>query len=156
MNNRYFWGTPHTDTDVNAFEAAARGRIHDIAAGAFAAVAAVDRAIEQITRRSSALLQFDLILAATALFVTYRLAPVPDAAFLQLNRWSLGLALISCLLLLPNLALLWADGKTHANPREAYLLSMGVHKTRAARFTIALVLSFVAIFLMLLSATRLG
>ena len=66
------------------------------------------------------------------------------------------LAIFSCVLMLPNLALVWgSDAAAHTRqPREAYLLLMGVHKVRAARYTFALVFSFAAAVLTLVSLTQ--
>jgi hypothetical protein len=158
MTNRYFWGTPHTETDVNSFEVAFRDRAVDMAAGKFAAAAAADHALEILVRRSSALLQFNVLLAGVTLLFAYKLAAPPSALFLQLSHWGFVLALASAILLLPNLALIWpsADANIHRSPREAYLFSMNIYKMRAARYTIAIGLSFVAIALLLISITQLA
>jgi hypothetical protein len=158
MTNRYFWGTPHTDTDVNKFEAAFRDRAFDAAAGRYAAADAVDHALEILTRRSSTLLQFNALLAGVTLLFAYKLAAPPSTLFLQLSHWGFVAALVSCILLLPNLALIWPsiDGKAHRNAREAYLFSMNIYKMRAARYTMAIVLSFLAIAFALISITQLA
>lgn len=158
MKNRYFWGTPHTDTDVNAFEAAMRERAEDEAAGKFAAVHAVERALEQVSRRSTGLLQFNALAALVMMMLAYKLGSAAPALFMQFNRWGIALALVSCVLLLPNLALLWASGaaSTVRQPHEAYLLAMNVHKMRAARYTFALVFSFIAAVLTVVSLTQMA
>jgi hypothetical protein len=156
MTNRYFWGTPHTDTDVNTFEAAFRDRAFDTAAGKFAAADAADRALETLTRRSSTLLQFNVLLAGVTLLFAYKLTTPPGALFLQFSHWGFVLALVSSILLVPNLALIWpsAEANIHRSPREAYLFSMSIYKMRAARYTIAIVASFLAIAFALISITQ--
>lgn len=156
MKNRLFWGTPHTDTDVDGFEAAMRERANDEAAGKFAAVHAVNKSLEGISRRSIGLMQFDALLAMVMLLLAYKLGTAAPEMFSQLNRWGFALAIFSCALLLPNLALVWgSDPAAHTRqPREAYLLLMGVHKMRAARYTFALVFSFAAAVMTLISLTR--
>lgn len=158
MRNRLFWGTPHTDTDVNAFEAAMRERAEDEASGKFAAVHAVEKSLESISQRSIGLLQFNALLALVMLLLAYRLGTAAPEIFMQLNRWAFVLALFSCVLMLPNLALVWGSNPaTHARqPREAYLLLMGVHKVRAARYTFALLFSFVAAVLTVASLTQMN
>ena len=156
MKNRLFWGTPHTDTDVNGFEAAMRERAEDEAAGKFAAVHAVTKSLDSISKRSIGLMQFDALLALVMMLLAYRLGTAAPELFLQLNRWGFVLALFSCVLLLPNLALVWgSDPAAHTRqPRTAYLLLMGVHKMRAARYTFALVFSFGAAVLTLVSLSQ--
>ena len=156
MKQRLFWGTPHTDTDVNRFEAAMRERAEDEAAGKFAAVHAVEKSLESISRRSLGLMQFDALLAMVMMLLAYKMGTAAPEMFSQLNRWGFVLAIFSCALMLPNLALVWgSDASAHTRqPREAYLLLMGVHKVRAARYTFALVFSFVAVVLTLLSLAQ--
>lgn len=155
--NRLFWGTPHTDTDVNNFETAIRERAADEAAGKFAAVHAVGKSLEDITRRSMGLMQFDVLLALVMMLLAYKAGSAAPELFTQLNRWGFGLSLFSCALLLPNLALVWGSSPAATRqPREAYLLLMGVHKMRAARYTIALVFSFAAAVLTLVSLTQMA
>lgn len=156
MKQRLFWGTPHTDTDVNNFETAMRERAEDEAAGKFAAVHAVEKSLESISRRSLGLMQFDALLAMVMMLLAYKLGSTAPELFSQLNRWGFVLAIFSCVLMLPNLALVWgSDAAAHTRqPREAYLLLMGVHKVRAARYTFALVFSFAAAVLTLVSLTQ--
>lgn len=156
MKNRMFWGTPHTDTDVNAFEAAMVERAADEAAGKFAAVHAVEEALEGISRRCVGLLQFDALLAVVLMLLAYQVGGSATELFSQLTRWAFVLALFSCVLMLPNLALVWgADPARHTRqPREAYLLLIGVHKVRAARYTFALVFSFAATVLALVALSQ--
>lgn len=156
MDHRLFWGTPHTDTDVNAFETAARARAHDVAAGKYAAAALVDQSLEQIARRSIGLVVFATLLAMVMMLLAYQTGTSATALFTQLNRWGFVMVMASCLLLLPNLGLLWAaDARiTYADPRQAYLFSMKSHKSRAARYTIALWLIFAATAMTLLSVAR--
>jgi hypothetical protein len=161
MKNRLFWGTPHTDTDVNNFEAAMRERAEDEAAGKFAAVHAVEKALEGISRRSLGLLQFDALLALVLLLLMLLATQAGTAApetFAQFIRWGFVLAIVSCVLLLPNLALVWgSDPAAHTRqPRTAYLMLMGVHKMRAARYTFALVFSFCAAVLAVVSLTQMA
>jgi hypothetical protein len=156
MDQRLFWGTPHTDTDVNAFETAARARAHDVAAGKYAAATLVDQSLEQIARRSIGLVVFATLLAMVMMLLAYQTGSNATALFTQLNRWGFVMVMASCLLLLPNLGLMWAaDARvTYADPRQAYLFSMKAHKSRAARYTIALWLIFVATVMTLLSVAR--
>ncbi|KPF50106.1 hypothetical protein IP87_11935 [beta proteobacterium AAP121] len=158
MKKRLFWGTPHTDTDVNGFEAAMTERAADEATGKFAAVHAVEKALDGITRRSVGLMQFDALLALVMVLLAYQAGSGAAELFVQLNRWGFVLALFSCVLMIPNLALLWgADPAVHTRqPREAYLLAMGVHKVRAARYTFALIFSFAAAVMTLVSLTQLN
>jgi len=156
MDQRLFWGTPHTDTDVNAFETAARARAHDVAAGKYAAATLVEQSLEQIARRSIGLVIFATLLAMVMMLLAYQTGSSASALFTQLNRWGFVMVMASCLLLLPNLGLMWASDArlTYADPRQAYLFSMKAHKSRAARYTIALWLIFVATAMTLLSVAR--
>ncbi len=156
MRNRLFWGTPHTDTDVNNFETAMHERAADEAAGKFAAVHAVTKSLEGISRRSMGLMQFDALLAMVMMLLAYKVGTAAPEMFAQLNRWGFVLAIFSCALMLPNLALVWgSDPAAHTrHPRTAYLMLMGVHKVRAARYTFALVFSFGAVVLTLVSLTQ--
>lgn len=157
MKNRLFWGTPHTETDALAFEAAMQARAEEAAAGKFAAVDAVERGLEGISRRSGALAQFNTLLALVTMLLAYR-SDGAAALFMQFNTWAFIAALASCVLLLPNLALVWPGQAAHTvrNAREAYLFALGFHKVRAARYTVALVLSFVAAVLTLASLTQMA
>jgi hypothetical protein len=158
MKNRYFWGTPHTETDALAFEAAMRDRAEDVAAGRFAAAQAVEHALEQIARRSGGLLSFNTLLALVMVMLSYKVGSSAPELFTQFNRWGFALALLSCVLLLPNLALIWPGqaATTVRQPREAYLFALGIHKRRAARYTFALLFSFAAAVLTAVSLTQTG
>lgn len=155
MKKRLFWGTPHTETDALAFEAAMQARAEEAAAGKFAAVDAVERGLESISRRSGALAQFNTLLALVTMLLAYR-GEGAAALFTQFNTWAFIGAIASCVLLLPNLALVWPGQAAHTvrNAREAFLFALGIHKVRAARYTVALVLSFAAAVLTLASLTQ--
>jgi hypothetical protein len=158
MKNRHFWGTPHTETDALAFEAAMRERADDVAAGRFAAAQAVEHSLEQIARRSGGLLQFNTLLALVVMMLAYMVGPAAPELLAQFSRWGLGLALVSCVLLLPNLSLVWPGNAatTVREPHEAYMFALGIHKRRAARYTFALLFSFAAAVLTVVSLTRMG
>lgn len=156
MDTRLFWGTPHTDTDVNALENALRARAQDEAAGKFAAAHLVEKSLERIARRSIGLAVFATLLSMAMMLLAYQAGTNATSLFTTLNRWGFGMAMFSCLLLLPNLGLVWASDAqaTYADPRQAYLFSMKAHKSRAARLTIALWLIFAATAMTLLSVLR--
>ena len=158
MKNRHFWGTPHTETDALAFEAAMRDRAEDVAAGRFAAAQAVEHALEEIGRRSGALLIFNTLLALVIVMLSYKVGSVAPELFTQFNRWGFALGLVSCVLLLPNLALVWPGNAatTVRQPHEAYMFALGIHKRRAARYTFALLCTFAAAVLTVVSLTQTG
>ena len=158
MKNRYFWGTPHTETDALAFEAAMRERADDVAAGRFAAAQAVEHSLEQIARRSGGLLQFNTLLALVVMMLAYKVGSAAPELFTQFSRWGFALALVSCVLLLPNLSLVWPGNAatTVRQPHEAYMFALAIHKRRAARYTFALLFSFVAAVLTVASLTQMG
>lgn len=158
MKNRFFWGTPHTETDALAFEAAMRERAEDVAAGRFAAAHAVEHALEQIGRRSTGLLQFNTLLALVVMMLAYKVGSAAPELFTGFSRWGFALALVSCLLLLPNLALVWpgSAATTVRQPHEAYMFALAIHKRRAARYTFALLFSSAAALLTVASLTRMG
>ena len=155
MHKRYFWGTPHTDTDVDAFEAAMRARAADVAAGKYAAVAAIEHALERVARRSAALLQFEALMAVVIMLLGYRAGSAAPANFMQFNQWSFVLVLVSCLLLLPNLLPTWTS-QAGSDARQEFLSLMGIHKMRAPRYTIAMMLALLALLLTLYSLTLLA
>ena len=155
MNKRYFWGTPHTDTDVDAFEAATRARAADVAAGKYAAVSAMEHALERLARRSAGLLQFEALFAIVVVLLGYRAGTAAPANFMQFTQWSFVLALVSCLLLLPNLFSTWTS-HPGTDARQEYLSLMSIHKMRAPRYTIAMVFAMVALLLTLYSLTQLA
>ncbi len=158
MKNRFFWGTPHTETDALAFEAAMRERAEDVAAGRFAAAHAVEHGLEQIGRRSGGLLQFNTLLALVVMLLAYQVGSSAPELFTQFSRWGFALALVSCVLLLPNLSLVWPGNAatTVRQPHEAYMFALAIHKRRAARYTFALIFSFAAAVLTVASLTRIG
>jgi hypothetical protein len=158
MKNRFFWGTPHTETDALAFEAAMRERAEDVAAGRFAAVHAVEHALELIGRRSTGMLSFNTLLALVIVMLSYKVGSAAPELFTQFSRWGFGLALVSCVLLLPNLALVWPGhaAVTVRQPHEAYLFTLAIHKRRAARYTFALLFSLAAALLTVASLTQTG
>jgi len=157
MKNRYFSGIPHTETAINAFESAIATRAADSASGKFAAADFVEAAVDRVAKRSLALLQANTLFAIVTLLLTFRAAELP-ATYVQLNRWAFIFSLVSGFLLITNLALVWARDalKTYTDPHEAFAFSLSVYKGRAWRYTIALVLSFVAFALTLLSLTQLN
>ncbi|MDP2006416.1 MAG: hypothetical protein Q8K45_12125 [Rubrivivax sp.] len=158
MKNRYFWGTPHTETDALAFEAAMRDRAEDVAAGRFAAAHAVEHSLEQIGRRSGGLLTFNMLAALVLVMLSYKVGSTGTDLFTQFNRWGFALSLVSCVLLLPNLYLVWPGNaaSTVRQPHEAYMFALGIHKRRAARYTFALLFTFAAAVLTVLSLTQAG
>jgi hypothetical protein len=155
MKNRIYWGMPNTETDVNALETTIGNRARDTAAGKFAAAAFVDEAVERVTRRSGALLQVNTLFAVVSFLLATRAAEQP-ALYLQLNRWAFIFALVSGLLLVTNLALVWARdvGKTWGDPHEAFAFTMNIYKGRAWRYTLALLLTFAAFALTLFALTQ--
>jgi hypothetical protein len=157
MNKSYFWGMPHTETEVNAFEAAVHERSTDVAAGKFAAVAVVDEALDRATRRSASLLQVDVLFAVVTMLLAYKGTSEMPALFLQLNRWAFIFSLAGGILLLTNLSLVWPRDatSTFGNYREAFLFTMNVYKGRAWRYTLALTLTFIAFALTLMSLSQL-
>jgi hypothetical protein len=156
MKNRQFWGMPHTETDIAAFKATMTARAEAVAAGQFAAAAAVEAALERVTRRSASLLLIDTLFAAMTLLLTYKAGAEQAALFLQLNRWAFALALAGCMILMTNLRLVWAsDPASHyGDPHAAYSFSMNIYKGRAWRYTMAWVLSFGAFACTLVSITQ--
>ncbi len=156
MKNRYLTGLPHTDTDVHTFRAAIGGRVSDVAAGKFAAAAHIDGALEMVTRRSGSLLQTNALFAIVALLLSTRATAEMPALFMQFNRWAFIFALVSSVLLVTNLALVWARNpeQTYGNPDAAFEFHMGIYKGRAWRYSIALLLAFAAYALTLLSLTQ--
>ena len=157
MMNRTFWGTPHTETDMNAFEAALLHRAPAVAAGQFSAAVAADDLLERVVRRSGALLQADAVFSIVALLFIYKSSTDGLATVLLLNRWSFGLAVAACVLLLTNLGPSWARkvGETYADPREAFSFTMDSYRRRAWRFTVSLWLSIAAFVLMLVAVWQL-
>lgn len=156
MKNRYFWGMPHTETEVNAFESVVHERNTDVAAGKFAPAAAVDHAVERVTRRSVSLLQVDALFAIVMLLLSYKTGADWPALVLQFVHWAFIFSLVSALLLLTNLGLVWprdAAG-TFGNHREAFLFSMNVYKGRAWRYTLALAITFVALAMSLIALSQ--
>jgi hypothetical protein len=158
MKNRYFWGMPHTETDIAAYKATMQARSAAVAAGHFAAVTAVEEALERVTRRSGSLLLIDTLFTAMTMLLTYKAGGEQAALFLQLNRWAFALALVGALILMTNLRLVWAsDAATHyGDPQAAFEFNMGVYKGRAWRYTMAWVLSFAAFACTLVSITQMN
>jgi hypothetical protein len=157
MKNRYFWGMPHTETDIAAFKATMTARAEAVAAGQFAAVSAVEDALERVTRRSGTLLLVDTLFAAMTMLLTYKAGADQALSFLQLNRWAFALALAAGLILMTNLRLVWASdaARHYGDPHAAYTFNMGIYKGRAWRYTMAWVLSFGAYACTLVSITQL-
>ena len=88
MKNRYFWGMPHTETGVEAFKTALVGRAEAVSAGQFAAVSFVEKALEHLVRRSSALLLVDTLFTIVTMLLTYKMAADQG----EPGLWLLGLA----------------------------------------------------------------
>jgi hypothetical protein len=156
MTNRYFWGMPHTETDIAAFKATMHARAEALAAGHFAASTAVEDALERVTRRSSSLLLIDTLFTAMTMLLTYKAGGEQALLFLQLNRWAFALALVAALILMTNLRLVWAsDAALHyGDPQAAFDFNMDIYKGRAWRYTTAWVLSFAAFACTLVSITQ--
>jgi hypothetical protein len=156
MKNRYFWGMPHSETDVAAFKATIVGRTEAVAAGKFAAVAFLEHALERVTRRSSSLLLADTLLTIVVMLLTYKAGADQVAIFLQLNRWAFACALVACVILATNLSLVWASdaARHYGDPDAGFDFTMNIYKGRAWRYTMALVLSFAAFALTLASITQ--
>ena len=150
MNNPLSWGTPITDTEVAAFEAAAQARA--ASAGQHAAADAVDAALDRIARLSLGLVQAQALFLLLALLLTSR-AGAPGASNLLL--WSIPLMLFSCLLLLSNLLPTTAR-RQPVDPRARFSALMQLHKTRAPRYTVGLISAFVAVLMILVSLLRAG
>ncbi len=156
MKHRYFWGMPHTETDIAAFQATMKARADAVAAGQFAAVMAVEDALERVTRRSGSLLLIGTLFTAMTMLLTYKSGADQALLFLQLNRWAFALALVACLILMSNLRLVWASdaAKNYGDPQAAFDFNMGIYKGRAWRYTMAWVLSFAAFACTLVSITQ--
>jgi hypothetical protein len=156
LKNRYFWGMPHTETDIAAFKATMNARAEAVAAGHFAAVTAVEDALERVTRRSGSLLLIDTLFTAMTMLLTYKAGSEQAALFLQLNRWAFALALVSALILMTNLRLVWASdaARHYGDPHAAYTFNMDVYSGRAWRYTMAWALSFAAFACTLVSITQ--
>ena len=154
--NRFFWGMPHTDTDTHEAEAALRDRAADVAAGKYAAAAFAHDALDRVTRRSTALLQVDVIFVLVVMALLSRMPAEQTALFVQMNRWAFMFALTGCVVLMSNLRLTWGSNAAEAygDPHSAFVFAMGVYKGRAWRYTLAHVLSFVAFALTLVSVTQ--
>jgi hypothetical protein len=123
----------------------------------FSAAVAADDLLERVVRRSGALLQADAVFSIVALLFIYKSSTDGLATVLLLNRWSFGLAVAACVLLLTNLGLSWARkvGETYADPREAFSFTMDSYRRRAWRFTVSLWLSIAAFVLMLVAVWQL-
>ena len=158
MKHRFFWGMPHTETEVRAYKATILARHAAVASGQFAAVQAVESALERVTQRSASLLLVDTLFTVVGLLLTYRAGSEQAALFLQLNRWAFALALVSSLILVTNLRLVWASNASrhYGDPDAAYDFHMNIYKGRAWRYSTALVLSVAAYGAALLSITQLA
>ena len=153
MNNPLSWGTPITDAEVAAFEAAATARA--ASAGQHAAADAVDAALDRIARLSLGLVQAQALFLLLALLLTSRGGGAAAAGVSSLLPWSIPLMLVSCLLLLSNLLPTTAR-RQPVDPRARFEVLMQLHKTRAPRYTIGLVFAFVAVLVILLALLRAG
>jgi Tfp pilus assembly protein FimV len=123
-------------------------RFTEESAGKFKAIEQMESAIARITEKSVGLLQADSILAAiAAVYATQR----PERAFL--SRLVLVLALISCVLLATNLAICWPrNTQMFKNATDGFAFAMTICRSRARRFTTALVTSTLAFAIELLEA----
>lgn len=146
MNDRYFWGTPSSDTDTNAIESAIRDRAADVAAGKYAAAAFAEQALDRVTKRSTQLLQANVLFLLVVMWLLSRPGSEQTAMFTGFNRWAFGMALVSCVFLLSNLRLVLGSKAAHAygDPHGAFSFAMNVYKGRAWRYTVAHVLSLAA------------
>jgi len=158
LKHRYFWGMPHTETDIAAFKAAMTSRAEAVAVspGRFAAVRYVEHALENVTRRSGSLLIVDTLLSAVILLLTYKSGSDQAAMFVQLTRWALALSLAGSVVLATNLRLVWASDAAvnYGDPDAAYAFNLNVYKGRAWRYTAGLILSFLAFACVLASITQ--
>jgi hypothetical protein len=158
MKHRFFWGMPHTETEIRAFKATINARAQAVAEGQYAAVTAVETALERVTSRSASLLLIDTLFTVMGMLLTYKAGGDQALLFLQLNRWALALALVSSLILVTNLRLVWASdaARHYGDPEAAYDFHMGIYKSRAWRYSTALVLSIAAYAFTLLSITQMA
>jgi hypothetical protein len=158
MKHRYFWGMPHTETEILAFKTTITARAPAVEAGQFAAALAVESALERVTNRSATLLQIDTLFTVLGLLLTTRAGADQAVMFLQLNRWAVALALVGSLILVTNLRLVWASdaARHYGSPDAAYDFHMDVYKSRAWRYSTALVLSIAAYGCTLLSITQMA
>jgi hypothetical protein len=158
LKNRYFWGMPHTETDIAAFKKAIaqRAEADAVTPGRFAAVKHVEVALDRVTRWSGTLLIADTLLTMLILLLSYRTGADTAPAFVQLTRWAFALALAATVILCTNLRLVWASdaARFYADPDESYTLHLNVYKGRAWRYTVAVVLSFLAFACVLGSITQ--
>lgn len=146
MNDRYFWGMPSNDTDTNALEAAVRDRAHHVTAGGFAAAAFANDALDRVTKRSSTLLQVNVLFLLLVMWLLSRTGAEQTSMFMSFGRWAFGLALVSGVLLLSNLRLSLSSNPAQAygDPHGAFVFAMGIYKGRAWRYTLAHVLLMLA------------
>jgi hypothetical protein len=143
---RFWWGAPTTNEQANAFRQATMERFADEQAGQFKAVEQIHRSIDRITDKSVGLLQADSILAAIATVYATQTDGI-------LSRLALVLALISCVLLATNLAIFWPrESSIFKNATECFVFAMTICRSRAKRFTFALVISVLAFAIELLAA----
>ncbi len=156
LKHRYFWGMPHTETDCVAFRQAINGRVAAVAQGQFAAVQAVEAAVDRVSSRSMGLLLANTLFVMMSLLLAWKAGNEQGATFLQLSRWGLVLAMASGFVLVTNLRLVWAsDAALHyGDPEAAYRFNMGIYKGRAWRYSTALVLTFAAYGCAVVSLTQ--
>lgn len=150
----FFWGSPRKQGELDAFETAVNDRWKDEQEGKFNAVSWVDQALERVTDKSAALLQADSILAAVATYFAYQ-PPVNVQWIILANKVALLLALASCLVVLFNLTVIWAKNPNlnYRDPQADFKFAISIFKSRATRFTFALVLSIAAFTVALVAAS---
>jgi hypothetical protein len=153
MSDRFFWGTPHTSTEVDQYKKAVEDLHLKDPIRHPSALQRITLALERITAKSSALLGINAILAAvTQLLVFGRAADLPRT-IVNLQGSAFVFVLLSCLVLLPNLGVIWSRHpvRDYGTVDGEFDFTMKVCKVRAARFTIALGLTILAVAAVLFS-----
>lgn len=143
-HSRHLLGAPSTDAEALEFMRVINSRD---GSDQYAAVRTIDQTNGILTDKSIGLLQADSILVAVATIY------LQNCERQLLATASVLTALVCCLvLLLPNLAILWArDPHVYETPTDAFLFSFRAAKARAYRFTLGLWLSAAA-FVLLIAA----
>lgn len=153
MSDRFFWGTPHTSTEVDQYKQAVDGLHLKDPVRHPSAVQRITMALERITAKSSALLGINSILAAVTQLLAFGRAPELARTIVNLQGVAFVCVLLSCLVLLPNLAVIWSrhPARDYGTVDGEFDFTMKVCKVRAARFTIALGLTILAVAAVLFS-----
>jgi hypothetical protein len=153
MSDRFFWGTPHTSTEVDQYKKAVDDLHLKDPARYPSAVQRVTLALERITAKSSALLGINSILAAVTLLLAFGRAAELPRIIVNLQGSAFIFVLLSCLVLLPNLAVIWSrhPARDYGTVDGEFDFTMKLCKVRAARFTIALGFTILAVAAVLFS-----